>query len=36
MDGINFSDDEDEKNNNTKFILNQNNYNNEMPKINKL
>ena len=36
MDEINFSDDEDEENNNPKFILNQNNYNNEMSKINKL
>ena len=36
MDEINFSDDEDEQNNNPKFILNQNNYNNEMSKINKL
>ena len=36
MDEINFSDDEDDKNNNPKFILNQNNYNNEMSKINKL
>ena len=36
MDEINFSDDEDEENNNPKFILNQNNYNNEMSKLNKL